>query len=67
MARLADSVLMVSRAGKTTREELRRGVSALHTANAPLLGVLVNGVSSEFGNEYKLYRSYRRATANSLA
>ncbi len=66
MARQANSVLLVACAGKTKREALRRAVTSLRAANAPLMGVLVNCVSSDFGDEYKHYRDYRRATVNTL-
>ena len=42
----ADSVLLVIRSGLTPRDALARSCDLLNQANAPVLGIVVNGVSS---------------------
>jgi len=53
-----DGVILVIRSGVTTRPILRRSLSALAAANAPLLGLLLNDAntkSADFGSTYGYY------------
>ena len=52
LAMKADGVILVLRAGSTTRPALRRALRMLHRVRAPLLGSVLNGVngkSAEYG------------------
>ncbi len=52
-----DSVLVVVAVGKTTRRELRRAIERLRQVEAPLVGMVLNGVSAQpdYGYEYYAY------------
>jgi capsular exopolysaccharide synthesis family protein len=53
-----DATLVVSVAGVTTRKEIARTVEMLRQVDAPLVGIVLNGVSSEggYGYEYRYER-----------
>jgi succinoglycan biosynthesis transport protein ExoP len=60
---MVDGVLLVVRANRTSREDARHARQQLTTANAHIIGVVINEV--EFGDGYGgyysyYYRSYRR-------
>lgn len=48
----ADSVLLVIRSGQTSRDALARSCDLLNQANVPVLGIVVNGVSSRSAGSY---------------
>jgi capsular exopolysaccharide synthesis family protein len=54
------ATLLVATAGVTTRRELARSVELLRHVEAPLVGTVLNGVSSEggYGYTYGYYRYY---------
>jgi capsular exopolysaccharide synthesis family protein len=56
-----DITLLVTRAGITTRRTLGRAIEVLQQVEAPLAGIVLNGVSSEdaYGYNYG-YRYYRK-------
>jgi succinoglycan biosynthesis transport protein ExoP len=63
LAKMADGVLLVVRANRTTRDAAAHARRQLATANAHVIGVVINEV--EFGSGYGgyysyYYRSYRR-------
>ncbi len=47
-----DGTLLVARAGSTTRGELSRTLELLHQVGAPVMGVVLNGVTSEAAYGY---------------
>ena len=57
----ADSVLLVVRSGKTTREAIVRASDVLNQARAPVLGFLVNGVDFRAVDSY-YYGCYSELT-----
>lgn len=63
VALVVDGVLMVARAGKTPREEVRAAVQQLRRVRANILGLILNGVSSALSPQYAYYHRndyYRR-------
>jgi capsular exopolysaccharide synthesis family protein len=56
-----DVTLLVTRAGVTTGRQLSRAVEVLQQVDAPLVGVVLNGVSAEdaYGYDYR-YRYYQQ-------
>jgi non-specific protein-tyrosine kinase len=61
VSRRVDGVLVVATAGLTSRRHLARGVELLKQAEAPAIGVVLNGVGAEkgYGYEYR-YHYYRQ-------
>jgi capsular exopolysaccharide synthesis family protein len=57
--RLADGILLVTRQGKTDREQLKRGLEAIEPSK--LLGALLNSSSNAAHNDY--YQRYGHDTA----
>ena len=55
LARHADIGLLVATAGITSRRRLARSVEAFELVNAPLDGIVLNGVSPSKRNEYGYY------------
>jgi capsular exopolysaccharide synthesis family protein len=59
LARVVDSVLLVCSARETRRGQAARAVELLRQVDAPLAGVVLNGVTSEssygYGYEYRYY------------
>ncbi|MDQ0730223.1 polysaccharide biosynthesis tyrosine autokinase [Arthrobacter sp. B1I2] len=61
LSRAADGVIVVARAGQTTRDELERSLKTLHTVNATVLGVIFNCVPTKGVDSYAYYGSYLAA------
>lgn len=55
LSKWADSVILVGRCGKTTREALTRSVEILADVHAPVLGVVLNGADLS-APEYSYYQ-----------
>lgn len=55
VALVVDGVLVVARAGKTPREEVRATVQQLRRVRANILGLILNGVSSALSPQYAYY------------
>lgn len=53
-----DATIVVARPGRTTRKSLGKALAALRRVNAPLVGVLLNGVRRESGYDYGQYRAH---------
>lgn len=53
-----DATLLVAAAGTTTRKELTRSIELLSQVGAPIIGTVLNGVTSEgsYGYGYRYYR-----------
>jgi len=49
LARIVDATILVARAGKSSRRAIQRAVSSLRQVKAPLLGAVLNDVSSDAG------------------
>jgi succinoglycan biosynthesis transport protein ExoP len=58
VANLADGVLLVVRAGETSRDLVTGAVRYLVAARANLLGVILNGVDAAMNSYYGYYGSY---------
>jgi polysaccharide biosynthesis transport protein len=57
LSTIVDGTIIVVRAGQTTYDTIRHGLNKLHSINAQLLGIVLNGVSlSTSGKEY--YHGY---------
>jgi len=68
LSALADATLLVATAGKTRRRDFGRAVELLRQVEAPLVGSVLNGVStaSGYGYGYGYYRyEYAQEVANS--
>ena len=52
LSHLVAGVVMVTRAGKTNYELLGRGFKMLQSIHAPLLGVVINGMSEKVSGDY---------------
>ena len=59
MTRLADAVLIVARAKKTSMELLESTKEALETVNAKITGVILNRVDKKGNKYYKNYYYYK--------
>jgi capsular exopolysaccharide synthesis family protein len=59
----ADGVLLVVRAGKTTRHQIERSISSLGVVDAPLLGVVMTMAPLASRSDYR-YESYRTQRIN---
>ncbi len=57
-----DATLLVCVATATTRKEATRAVELLQQVDAPLVGTLLNGVSTEgaYGDDYQYFRTYEQ-------
>lgn len=57
-----DATLLVATAGTTTRKELARAYEVLNQVSAPVIGVVLNGVTAEgaygYGNSYYHYKAH---------
>jgi polysaccharide biosynthesis transport protein len=53
----ADGMLLVIRAGKTSRDAAKRALNALDQVRAPVLGTVLNGVDAR-NTEYQFYGKY---------
>ena len=58
LSRIADAVLVVVRSEKTTRQSLLRAKEILRKAQAPVIGVVVNGVNVNSPDHYHSYGYY---------
>jgi Mrp family chromosome partitioning ATPase len=58
-------VLLVATAGVTSRRHLSRGIALLNHAEAPIIGVVLNAVSTDarYGSDYG-YSYYRQETGH---
>lgn len=66
LSHLVAGVVMVTRAGKTNCEILGRGLKMLQSIHAPLLGIVINGMSDKVSGDYYYggyYRQYYAASA----
>ena len=52
LSKQADSVLLVIRSGRTPIDALTRSCDLLNQANIPVLGIVVNGVSTRSAGSY---------------
>lgn len=59
LAPKVDATLLVVRASKTHQGQLRRATEVLTSVQAPLMGVVVNGISGEEGYGYAYGYGYR--------
>ncbi|MDQ4144935.1 MAG: polysaccharide biosynthesis tyrosine autokinase [Actinomycetota bacterium] len=65
LADRVDATLLVVTAGSTTRKQVSRTVEILRQVNAPLIGAVLNGVSTEAAYGYaEYYYRYEPAPAN---
>ena len=68
LARLADGVLLVVRAGHTSGRDAREAVDLLRQAGAPIMGTVLNAVPGRRGAYYRYYRQTGvPATASAVA
>jgi capsular exopolysaccharide synthesis family protein len=58
LATMADAVVLIARSGTTRYQTLRRTRDLLASINAPLAGVLVNGVDTNSESHYAYYGYY---------
>lgn len=49
LARIVDATILVARAGQSSRRAIQRAVSSLRQVNAPIVGAVLNDVSSDAG------------------
>jgi Mrp family chromosome partitioning ATPase len=61
----ADATLLVCYAGTTTQKQLTRAVELLHQVDAPIVGTVLTGVSTDdsYGYAYQYYRYAPRQAA----
>jgi succinoglycan biosynthesis transport protein ExoP len=59
MAVTVDGVLVVARAGRTTRKAVASVLATLHRLRAKLVGVVLNEVHQELSESYSYYGHYR--------
>ena len=66
LSRQADATLLVALAGASTKKDAARAVEMLQQVEAPLAGVILNGVSAEssYGYSYGYYRADVPANGN---
>jgi succinoglycan biosynthesis transport protein ExoP len=66
LSRQADATLLVSIAGGTTKKDASRAIEMLEQVEAPLAGVILNGVSpdSSYGYSYGYYRAAETMKSN---
>jgi polysaccharide biosynthesis transport protein len=60
MASLVDGVLVVARAGKTSRKSVQAVLTTLQRLRAHVIGLVLNGVHKEISDSYYYYGHYRR-------
>jgi succinoglycan biosynthesis transport protein ExoP len=60
----ADGVLVVVRAGRTTRQQLSLAMRALHAVGARVLGTVLNMAPTDRGSSYDAYRQAGTAEAD---
>jgi succinoglycan biosynthesis transport protein ExoP len=59
MAAVADGVLVVARAGRTSRKAVAAALGMLHRVRAHTVGLVLNEVYKELSDSYDFYGSYR--------
>jgi Mrp family chromosome partitioning ATPase len=65
LASWVDATLLVVTSGSTTRKQLGRTVEMLRQVDAPLVGAVLNGVSTEMAYGYaEYYHRYEPLPAN---
>ena len=64
MASLVDGVLVVARAGKTSRKSVQAVLTTLQRLRANVIGLVLNGVHKEISDSYYYYGHYRRYYSN---
>ena len=60
MASVVDGVLVVARAGKTSRKSVQQVLTTLQRLRAHVVGLVLNGVHKEISDSYYYYGHYRR-------
>ena len=60
MASVVDGVLVVARAGKTSRKSVQAVLTTLQRLRAHVIGLVLNGVHKEISDSYYYYGHYRR-------
>ncbi len=58
LSKLADGVILVVRADKTLREDIRRSVRQIHDVGGPIFGVIVNDVNTSDRSYYSYGYGY---------
>ena len=59
LSRLVEGTLLVTRAGKTTYEELESGLKKMHEVHAHILGIIINGLhKNDINSGYYGYYNY---------
>jgi capsular exopolysaccharide synthesis family protein len=58
LSKLTDGVIIIVRAGKTLRDELKRSVRTFHEVGGTVLGTIVNGLDPRSGDASYYYYSY---------
>ena len=58
LSRIADGVIVVARAGRTTRDELAQAFGNLRKVKATILGAVLNGVPTTGADAYPYYGAY---------
>ena len=64
-ARLADGILLVSRQGKTEKQQLQRGLEAIESSK--LLGAILNGSTNTVHTDYYAHYGPQRSTQESYS
>lgn len=64
MALVVDGVLVVARAGKTSRKSVQAVLTTLQRLRANVVGLVLNGVHKEISDSYYYYGHYRRYYQN---
>ncbi len=62
LSKIVDGVLLISRSGKTTYDDLESGLKKLHAIHTPILGMVVNGIvrSKKDSGYYGYYECYNK-------
>lgn len=64
LSKAADGVIVVAKAGQTTRDEFERSLKTLQTVQATVLGTIFNCVPTKGVDSYAYYGSYQAAPEN---
>lgn len=64
LSRLADEVVLVGRCGITTRRSLQRATELLREVNAPLAGVVLNGIDLSSADYHYFTYGYSKKISN---
>ena len=60
MATIVDGVIIVTRAGETSRKAVGNVLSTLRRVRANILGIVLNDVRKEFSDSYYYYGYYNK-------